>query len=270
MILFVGFAKIGFSQNHCSNQDSVIFKHYIHHRSLQKPENLLSYTITYFLNTPYVSNTLEVYSKEKLVVNLHELDCVTYVENVLSLLLLTEKENSFFTFENNLKNLRYRDGLIQGYLSRLHYFVDWLQDNENKGILKNMTLSMNGIPYKINLFSMSIDSQNSLLKKYPESVDSMKKLEYTLNQQSFYYIPNKEVKKIISQIQTGDIIAFCTNLKGLDVAHLGLALWKKDTLNIVHASSSQKKVVSNRFLNYLFSIKHVIGIIVARRINYKN
>ena len=38
-----------------------------------------------FLNTPYVGKTLDKTKEEKLVVNLHQLDCTTFAENCLAL-----------------------------------------------------------------------------------------------------------------------------------------------------------------------------------------
>lgn len=248
-------------------QDKNIFYRYMQNIRLQKPENQLRYTILYFLNTPYAHHTLEINDNEQLVINLHELDCVTYIENVLALLLtFHNQDTSFSAFEKNIQLLRYRDGKIDGYLSRLHYFSDWIKDNEQKGILKNMTYQLNAIPYLLNVFSMSSDKHSILLKKYPQFVDSMKIWERKLNQQSYFYIPKQEVKKHISQIRTGDIIGMTTNLKGLDIAHVGIALWKGDTVYIVHASSTQKKVVENVFLNYLLTVKHFTGIVVIRKI----
>lgn len=248
-------------------QDKNIFNCYLQKIRLQKPNDQLPYTILYFLNTPYVHNTLEINDSEQLVINLHELDCVTYIENVLALLLtFHSQDTSFSGFEKYLKLLRYRDGKIDGYLSRLHYFSDWIKDNEQKGILKNITYRLKGrVPYQLNVFAMSSDTHNIMLKKYPQCVDSIKILEKQLKQQSYFYIPKQEIQKHISQIKTGDIIGMTTSLKGLDIAHVGFALWKQDILYLVHASSTQKKVVENRCLNYLLSVKHFTGIVVIRK-----
>ena len=42
-------------------------------------------------------------------------------------------------FRKNLKLIRYRQGKIDGYSSRLHYFTEWLRDNEKKKILKDVS-----------------------------------------------------------------------------------------------------------------------------------
>ncbi|NNK19492.1 MAG: DUF1460 domain-containing protein, partial [Maribacter sp.] len=76
-----------------------------------------------FLGTPYVAKTLEIGEIETLVVNLQGLDCTTYVENVLAFsLLLREGKSDFDAFTNNLETIRYKNGKLDGYASRLHYF----------------------------------------------------------------------------------------------------------------------------------------------------
>ena len=45
-----------------------------------------------FLETPYIANTLEISATEKLVVNALQLDCTTFVENVLALNLLYQEK----------------------------------------------------------------------------------------------------------------------------------------------------------------------------------
>src|SRR5690606_19931565 len=78
-----------------------------------------------FLGTPYVEKTLEIGPTETLVVNLRGLDCTTFVENVLAFgLLLKQGGKDFEAFAGHLQALRYRNGKLDGYPSRLHYFSD--------------------------------------------------------------------------------------------------------------------------------------------------
>ena len=84
---------------------------------------------------------------EHLVINLRELDCVTFVENVVALAwLVTSREKSFEAFRRMLRKIRYRQGRLQGYTSRLHYFSDWIYDNEKKGIVRDVTKEIGGRP----------------------------------------------------------------------------------------------------------------------------
>ena len=72
-----------------------------------------------FLGTPYVYFTLDSnhrsktrlkpMSKEVLVVNLKELDCVTFVENTIAISQTRlDKNNSFDNYKKKLQNIRYR------------------------------------------------------------------------------------------------------------------------------------------------------------------
>jgi hypothetical protein len=80
-----------------------------------------------FLETPYVAHTLEVEGPERLVVHLGGLDCLTFVESTLALARCVRRgRTTMDDFRAELQQLRYRDGRIDGYPSRLHYFTDRL------------------------------------------------------------------------------------------------------------------------------------------------
>ena len=94
----------------------------------------------YFQGFPYVGNTLEREGEESLVINLREFDCFTFVENAVALAWIIKKGKSEFDdYVDALERIRYRDGILDGYSSRLHYFSDWLFDNGQKGIVKDIT-----------------------------------------------------------------------------------------------------------------------------------
>lgn len=72
------------------------FWHYAQTNHLKEQEagERISSIARFFLDTPYKSNTLNTADGEKLIVNLRELDCVTFVENVLALAFLPEYTSS--------------------------------------------------------------------------------------------------------------------------------------------------------------------------------
>ena len=76
---------------------------------LPKDSNLMLHFGKQFLNVPYVAHTLDRNTEEeKLVVNTRELDCTTFVENVLALTLCAQRgETKFTDFENQLQQIRY-------------------------------------------------------------------------------------------------------------------------------------------------------------------
>ena len=74
----------------------------------------------HFLGTPYVSGTLEQ-EPERLTVNTRETDCILFVEMCLAMSLTAkDPEPTFEKYVDNLRKLRYRDGVVDGYASRIH------------------------------------------------------------------------------------------------------------------------------------------------------
>ena len=93
--------------------------------------------------TPYAAGSLDRDSVEQLQAHLQETDCTIFVETVLALARTAAKrERTWEAFGRELTALRYRDGRIDGYPSRLHYFSDWIIDNERRGNVKEMTAAL--------------------------------------------------------------------------------------------------------------------------------
>ena len=93
----------------------------------------------HFLGRPYVAHTLEVNDTEQLVVNTRQLDCTTLVETVVALTLCHEQgKKTWQDYLNMLQTLRYRQGVLQGYPSRLHYFSDWIDDKEQMRLVQEI------------------------------------------------------------------------------------------------------------------------------------
>src|SRR5690554_4412832 len=123
-----------------SEQDVEIFSDIIQTFSLKKDEpigSLIPEIGTYFLGLEYVDRTLEVTDSEKLIVNLRELDCTTYAENLLALARTLKSDSATFQqFAEELKKMRYRDGKMNEYPSRLHYFSEWIYNNKQKNLVE--------------------------------------------------------------------------------------------------------------------------------------
>lgn len=67
-------------------------------------------------------------------------------------------------------------------------------------------------------------------------------------------------------METGDIIAFTTNKKGLDYSHIGFACRdEKNICRLLHASSKGNKVMIDKQLSdYISKIDSDTGITVAK------
>ncbi len=239
-----------------------------HIDAAEKTMNELTVEISiWFLNTPYVEKTLELDGDEKLVVNLTGLDCTTYLETVVVLARLAKMRH--YTFEDYTKELefvRYRDGIRKGYPSRLHYFSDWIYDNEQKGILSDITEEVGGEVYANH---PSFMSENP--KYYPQLsnetfVDQIKLSETEIKGRTYHYIPKNAVKIHEDKIKSGDLIAITISMDNLDISHVGIAIERHGRIHLLHASTSSKKVVISMkpLSDYLMGHKSQSGIMVCR------
>ena len=216
-----------------------------------------------FLDVPYVAHTLEVNDDEQLVINVEELDCTTLVETVTALTLCAyRKEFTYAAYQNALRNMRYRDGVINGYPSRIHYFTDWIMSNQQAGIVSE--IQQPNPPFtavqtvKVSYMSEHPQSYKAL-KAHPEYVSEIREMEQRITGQKFRFIPKSEVKNtaaVREAVHDGDIIAITCNKPGLDIAHLGFAVWHKDGLHLLNASQLHKKVVEEPMTLYQYLQKH--------------
>lgn len=222
-----------------------------------------------FTGTPYVGKTLEKGDREQLVVDMEGMDCTTFLENVVVFSRLVKlDELNFRAFQRELQKLRYRDGLLDGYTSRLHYFTDWIHNNERKGIVRDVTRSLGGIPYQKPIDFMSAHRSAYQQLAEDQYFEAMEKLEDEINQRKRYFIPKDRVSALASAIQDGDLIAITTDIQGLDIIHVGVAIHQEGRLHLMHASTDHQKVVisSKPLAEYLRSNRRQTGIMVARMV----
>lgn len=199
-----------------------------------------------FIGTPYEAGTLEG-SPETLTVNLDGMDCTTFVETVAALAMtIDENRNSWQDFLYNLEQLRYRQGRIDGYSSRLHYISDWVVDNTHRGNLREVTDRMPGAAHQIK----TLDYMSNHRDAYPAMSDDavyekIKSCEVGYRSHRYPYIKSASLmsKKAASWLKEGDIIAFTTKTPGLDVSHLGIVVMKDGVPYLLHASSKGGKVM---------------------------
>jgi len=221
-----------------------------------------------FKGTPYVAKTLEIGETESLVVNLHGLDCTTYVENILAFgLLLKEGKSDFDSFTKTLETIRYKDGKLDGYGSRLHYFSEWISNNTKKGLIKEITSEIGGIEIQKEINFMGTHRDLYPFLKDDSNFEKIIETEKELAKRTFCYLPQDQIEANEHLIQTGDIIALATSINGLDVTHTGIATREKDgRIHLLHASTGSMEVEVSKLplADYLKGIKRNIGIMVAR------
>lgn len=221
-----------------------------------------------FLGAPYEARTLEVEGDERLVVNLRAFDCVTFVENALVFARLIKKNDlEFSTYKSELQHIRYRKGIIDKYPSRLHYFSDWIHDNEEKDIVVNATELLGGFPYKKTINFMTENRERYWQLADERYFKAIKKIEAQLSRRRMYYIPKQLIKAVQNGIRSGDIIGITTKIQGLDIIHTGIALrTERSDLYYLHAPNVKGKVrVTQKPLHqYLAAHSRHTGIMVAR------
>ena len=247
-----------------------------HQRGTESP---IFYFGKKFLGLPYVGQTLELGDKEHLIVNLHGLDCTTFVETVVALAMCDQQDKrTFDDFCRNLSTIRFREGKMTDYTSRLHYFTWWAEDNERLGIVKDIAPSLpiagsvGDVSQKssdlgaftaiqtININYMSAHpTLYKQLKNHPQFVPIIKKYEQATNGRKFRYIPKKNMQwkqdSALGVIEDGDIVAMLTDSDGLDTRHIGIAFWQNGQLHLLHASSLYKKVLMSTETFYEYEMK---------------
>ncbi|MBR6827548.1 MAG: DUF1460 domain-containing protein [Prevotella sp.] len=225
--------------------------------------NLIIYIAEQMKGIPYVAHTLEPNNNERLIINLRQLDCTTFVEQVSALYLcVKEHKTTFADYCKMLQKLRYEGGAEPHYTKRLHYYSSWIEDKKSMDICKEIQspnppftkvqrLSLNWMTTHVNDYRM--------LKNNPSWVPQIRKMEQKMEGRQYRYIPKEQIKNtrlLRNTIKDGDIIAIITNKKGLDTQHLGFALWHKDGLHLLNASSIHKKVIDEPMTLRTYLYKH--------------
>jgi len=213
-------------------------------------------------SVPYVARTLEGGECERLVVNLRQLDCTTYVENVIALYLCIKNEKTTFRdFCNYLRNMRYENGIVT-YPTRLHYFSYWIEQNTLTGIVREIVPQDSSVTEdsEYDIYYMSSNPEKyPALRKDTSLIDDIAEMEKYFDGKTYRYIPKAKLKNpesLQAFIKDGDIIAIVTNKKGLDISHIGFAAWQKGNLHLLNASSIHKKVVEEPMSLYKYMMRH--------------
>jgi len=222
-----------------------------------------------FTGAPYLAGTLDEPATETLVLRFDGFDCVTFVESTLAMARgVAQGDASYDGFARRMAQQRYRDGRMDGYCSRMHYFTEWLADNEDRGIVRDLSDDLGSRILQDTLDFMS--THRSAYDRFATN-DSLfacvQKMETRLQTDSrpVHYVPQDSIRAVYDRLRAGDILAFVTSIDGLDVAHTGLVYKGDDgSTGVLHASLSDGVVVSPDLQRYVQQIDAQIGIVVAR------
>ena len=254
--------------------DSVRVERIIRQAASQpKGTNTVVYIGRRLLGVPYVAQTLEKGKTEKLVINTTQLDCTTFVENVLAMYLCVKnKKTRFADFCNYIRTVRYAGGKVS-YPTRLHYFSTWIADNTAKGLVYEQQAP---VPPFSATQTINVSFMTQHADKYPmlygneAYIKAIAKAEQSVSGKKAKYIPTAMLansKVLRKAVKDGDIIALVTKKAGLDISHVGYAVWHKDgKLHLMNASSLKHMVEDDSQPLYQYMKKHPsnLGIRVIR------
>ncbi|NOR34771.1 MAG: DUF1460 domain-containing protein [Bacteroidales bacterium] len=224
---------------------------------------------SFFQETPYVAHTLET-EEEQLVINLREMDCTTFAENCLAISrTIQSKSQTFEQFTSELQFIRYRDGIIDAYPSRLHYFCDWIFNNVQKNLIGDMSeaIAQTPFPKQINFMSTHPDSYRQLKESAP-LIDLIAAQEKEISARKMFFIPETEIAEAESKLMDGDIVGITTSIEGIAIQHVVILIRQEGRIHMMHASSKAEKVVVSELTleEYLLNNKSASGIMLARPI----
>jgi hypothetical protein len=225
-----------------------------------------------FVGHPYTPHTLDPPGDERLIVNLREFDCVTYVESMLAMARVLRDARggdapTFAAFTNQLRRIRYRGGTMDGYPSRLHYFSEWIADNGRMGLVRDVTSDLGGTPDAEAIDFMSTHSDAyAQLDGQPDRIERIRAIEAELSGRTRTFIPQDRIGQAADGIRDGDIIAATSSVEGLDIAHTGFALWLDGDLHLMHAPlvGRQLEISEQPLAVRILRIDGQDGIMVAR------
>jgi len=222
---------------------------------------------SFFLETPYVAHTLEK-EEEQLVINLREMDCTTFAENCLAICRTIQGGNpTFEQFARELQFIRYRDGKIDGYPSRLHYFCDWIYHNQAKKLVEDLSEEMAHTPLhkEIHFMSTHPESYRQLQENAP-LVELIAAQEREISARQLFYIPASGIAELEGELRDGDIAGITTTIEGIAIQHVVILIRKEGHIHLLHASSKAGKVAisENTLEEYLLDNGSASGIMLAR------
>ena len=222
------------------------------------------------LGTEYVAGSLELVP-EQLKVSLVETDCILFVETCMAMAMNAKKGyDSPDSLCAAIQRTRYRNGIVDGYASRIHYTSEWIKQGENRGIFREITDVLSADNLSGQRFSYMSEHSDAYkqLKENPAGIATISKMEQYLNSFSDYYvIPKADVKKMEHLLKDGDILGFNSTVKGLDIAHVALVYHKENgEVGFIHASQGDGKVVIDvkSIHDYVNSRKNNNGIRIVR------
>jgi hypothetical protein len=210
------------------------------------PAYRISFISKAFMTTPYKQATLvgDGRTEERLVINLAEVDCFTFLDYVEAL----RRSSTFHEFINNVREVRYRSGVL-GYATRNHFFTDWIEQNDHY---------VNDITEEIGR-----EAVRTIKKRLNRKEDGTAFVQDLLPfERAVTYLPVNALFGTL-ELRNGDYLGVYSPFEGLDVSHTGIVIEDQGSFVFRHASSQEdaRQVIDQDLMNYL---KNKPGIIILR------
>ena len=252
---------------HCDS-DTVLINQLLmkgYESGLNEPNALIEFYARQLLGAPYVAHTLEG-DQEMLTINIHELDCLTFIETLYALTRATlNGRYSWRDFAANIENIRYRGGQMGDYSSRIHYISEWIIDNHIRGNLVEVTPDLPHVDYMIKNIDYMTHHTDSYRQLKNDSAMVEKIRRYELRRHRFPYVKRSWLndKAVKAALRSGDFVTLVTKTEGLDVSHNGIIILDdKGDPYLLDASMSGGKVMleAKPLFKYLQNSKTNIGV----------
>ena len=192
----------------------------------------------HFAGRPYQGNTLTPAGQpEEFIIKLDIFDCVTWIDHAVALL----QAGDWNGFRKNLQLNRYVNSEIS-YSSRRHFFTDWLERTD---------WHMPAV--------FQIEQTEKVLNRRKSNEVWVPGLP--CKPRIVHWLPTDSLSSLSTELRSGDLVGFYTDIAGLDVTHVGLLQVKERRIELIHASSAAGELVRVDFLNYVAGKP---GVIVLR------
>ncbi|HEX2191473.1 MAG TPA: N-acetylmuramoyl-L-alanine amidase-like domain-containing protein [Longimicrobiaceae bacterium] len=229
------------------------------------------------VGTPYEAFTLEQYLREggspsrtePLTLSLTRFDCVSLVESCLAVARVSRAggEPTWEAFGREMERMRYRGGVRQGYVSRLHYFSEWISDGARRGLVRELGGELGG---RADVRPLRFMTEHR--DAYPALADdgvyrAVAAMERGLDGRARHVVPTARIPGVADRIESGDVLAFATSIDGLDVTHSAFAYRDAGgVLRVLHAplAGGAVEVTRSTLPEYVAAIRRSTGILVAR------
>ena len=144
-------------------------------------------------------------------------------------------------FADWLRKIRYEQGRID-WKKRNHYRTRWIRNNIRIGAVRPI-------------------SARAASRRKTRTLDAVPGLPPVFAR--FNCVPKPAIRRLMPDLQTGDLIFFASTRRHLDIFHCGVLIREGDHLQMRHASRSRKGVVEQDLDEFLAN-NRMAGVIVVR------